>query len=151
MKPSEFAIVPMEAVHVEAVAALEAETFSAPWSDVSIAGELTNPLSLWLVALDGEAVVGYVGSQAVLDEADMMNLAVKPSHRRRGIAGALVEALTQALRMREVHSLTLEVRATNEEAIALYRACGFSQVGRRPRYYTKPTEDALILRKEWKL
>ena len=151
MKPSEFAIVPMEAVHVEAVAALEAETFSAPWSDVSIAGELTNPLSLWLVALDGEAVVGYVGSQAVLDEADMMNLAVKPSHRRRGIAGALVEALTQALRMREVHSLTLEVRATNEGAIALYRACGFSQVGRRPRSYTKPTEDALILRKEWKL
>ena len=103
------------------------------------------------MALDGEAVVGYVGSQAVLDEADMMNLAVKPSHRRRGIAGALVEALTQALRMREVHSLTLEVRATNEGAIALYRACGFSQVGRRPRYYTKPTEDALILRKEWKL
>ena len=151
MKPSEFAIVPMEAVHVEAVAALEAETFSAPWSDVSIAGELTNPLSLWLVALDGEAVVGYVGSQAVLDEADMMNLAVKPSHRRCGIAGALVKALTQALRTREVHSLTLEVRATNEGAIALYRACGFSQVGRRPRYYTKPTEDALILRKEWKL
>lgn len=151
MKPSEVTIVPMERTHVAAVAALEGETFSAPWSQSSIEGELRNPLSLWLVALDGAQVVGYVGSQTVLGEADMMNLAVAPSHRRQGIGMALVNALVSALQAREATSLTLEVRASNEAAIGLYQQAGFAQVGRRPRYYTKPTEDALILRKEWKL
>ena len=144
-------IVPMERTHVAAVAALEGETFSAPWSQSSIEGELRNPLSLWLVALDGAQVVGYVGSQTVLGEADMMNLAVATSHRRQGIGMALVNALVSALQAREATSLTLEVRASNEAAIGLYLQAGFAQVGRRPRYYTKPTEDALILRKEWKL
>ena len=151
MKPSEVTIVPMERTHVAAVAALEGETFSAPWSQSSIEGELRNPLSLWLVALDGAQVVGYVGSQTVLGEADMMNLAVATSHRRQGIGMALVTALVSALQAREATSLTLEVRASNEAAIGLYQQAGFAQVGRRPRYYTKPTEDALILRKEWML
>lgn len=150
MKPSEMTIVPMERTHVAAVASLERETFSAPWSQSSIEGELSNPLSLWLVALDGAQVVGYVGSQTVLGEADMMNLAVATSHRRQGIGMALVSALVAALQAREATSLTLEVRASNEAAIGLYQQAGFAQVGRRPRYYTKPTEDALILRKEWK-
>ena len=87
----------------------------------------------------------------MLGEADMMNLAVAPSHRRQGIGMALVTALVAALQAREATSLTLEVRASNEAAIGLYQQAGFAQVGRRPRYYTKPTEDALILRKEWKL
>ena len=113
--------------------------------------ELSNPLSLWLVALLDGQLAGYVGSQTVLDEADMMNLAVDPACRRQGIARALVEALTAALAERGVRSLTLEVRASNEGAIALYRTLGFAQVGRRPNYYTKPREDALILRKEWSL
>ena len=149
MKPSE--IVPMAEAHVAAVAELEQVCFSAPWSEASVREELTNPLSLWLVALAGDQVAGYVGSQTVLDEADMMNLAVAPRHRRQGIARQLVEALGNALRAQGVQSLTLEVRASNEAAIQLYRSLGFTQVGRRPRYYTKPTEDALILRKEWKL
>ena len=149
MKPSE--IVPMAEAHVAAVAELEKACFSAHWSEASVREELTNPLSLWLVALAGGQVAGYVGSQTVLDEADMMNLAVAPRHRRQGIARQLVEALGDALQAQGVQSLTLEVRASNEAAIQLYRSLGFTQVGRRPRYYTKPTEDALILRKEWKL
>ena len=149
MKPSE--IVPMAEAHVAAVAELEKACFSAPWSEASVREELTTPLSLWLVALAGGQVAGYVGSQTVLDEADMMKLAVAPRRRRQGIARQLVEALGDALRAQGVQSLTLEVRASNEAAIQLYRSLGFTQVGRRPRYYTKPTEDALILRKEWKL
>ena len=149
MRPSE--IVPMAEAHVAAVAALERCCFSAPWSEQSVREELSNPLSLWLVALDGAQVVGYVGSQTVLGEADMMNLAVATSHRRQGIGMALVNALVSALQAREATSLTLEVRASNEAAIGLYLQAGFAQVGRRPRYYTKPTEDALILRKEWML
>ena len=149
MRPSE--IVPMAEAHVAAVAALECCCFSAPWSEQSVREELSNPLSLWLVALLDGQLAGYVGSQTVLDEADMMNLAVDPACRRQGIARALVEALTAALAERGVRSLTLEVRASNEGAIALYRTLGFAQVGRRPNYYTKPREDALILRKEWSL
>ena len=106
MKPSEMTIVPMGKNHVAAVAALEGETFSAPWSQSSIEGELSNPLSLWLVALDGAQVVGYVGSQTVLGEADMMNLAVATSHRRQGIGMALVR-ITRAIFSDEDSILTI--------------------------------------------
>ena len=141
--------VPMNRDHVAQVAELEKRCFSDPWSENSIAYELTNPLSYWLVAQEAGAVLGYVGSQSVLDEADMMNVAVHPEHRRRGIARELVERLVEALKAKEVYCLTLEVRASNAPAKALYEALGFAQVGRRPNYYRNPKEDALILRKEW--
>ena len=141
----------MSPEHVGQVAAIEALCFSAPWSEKSIASELTNPLSLWIVATDAGRVVGYVGSQSVLGEADMMNLAVLPEYRRRGIGKELVCRLTDELRNKEVHSLMLEVRASNDGAITLYSSLGFCQVGRRPGYYRNPKEDALILRKEWEV
>ena len=131
------------------VAALECSCFSTPWSENAIISELNNPLSLWIVAKDENTVVGYVGSQSVLGEADMMNLAVHPNYRRMGVGRALVEHIIEQLRNREVHSLTLEVRASNEAAQNLYKSMGFQQVGRRPNYYRDPKEDALILRKEW--
>ena len=139
----------MNADHVPQVAQLEKECFHDPWSENSIASELKNPLSLWLVAVDGQQVAGYVGSQSVMGEADMMNIAVSAKFRRMGIAQELVERLVALLREKDVCSLTLEVRASNEPAKALYGKLGFSQVGRRPNYYRNPKEDALILRKEW--
>ena len=141
-------IVKMNESHVSAVAELEKQNFSEPWPDIAVRSELTNKLALWLVALDGETVVGYVGSQTVLQEADMMNIAVADSHRRRGIARMLVEELIRQL---DAYQLTLEVRASNAPAIALYESLGFTQVGLRKNYYHKPKEDALILRKEWKI
>ena len=135
--------------HVPQVAQLEKECFADPWSEKSIAGELSNPLSLWLVALDGQQVVGYVGSQSVMGEADMMNIAVSPRYRRAGIAQELIQRLTAALLEKDVYSLTLEVRASNAPAKALYSKLGFRQEGCRPNYYRNPKEDALILRKEW--
>lgn len=134
---------------MEAVAKLEKECFSAPWSENAITLELQNPLSLWVVAEERGAVVGYVGSQSVMGEADMMNLAVDPVFRRQGIARGLVGFLVESLCSNGAHSLTLEVRASNEPAKGLYRSLGFEQVGRRPNYYSSPKEDALILRKEW--
>ena len=151
MTRNDLTIVPMHSDHVAQIAGLEALCFSDPWPEQSIASELENPLSLWFVTLDGDRVVAYVGSQSVLGEADVMNVAVDPAYRRQGLAKALFSALQQALQAKEVYSLTLEVRASNEAAIALYAALGFTQVGRRPNYYHKPKEDALILRKEWKL
>ena len=139
----------MTSDHTAQVAALEKECFSMPWSESAIISELSNPFSLWVVAVDGDTVAGYIGSQAVMGEADMMNLAVLPAYRRQGIGKNLVTVLIEFLHDKEVHSLTLEVRASNESAINLYAGLGFVQVGRRPNYYTAPKEDALILRKEW--
>ena len=85
----------------------------------------------------------------VLGEADMMNLAVGAEHRRQGIAAALVNALCAALRAENgAELLTLEVRDSNEAAIRLYAALGFTEIGRRPNYYFHPKEDARILRKD---
>ena len=144
-------LVQMSDDHILQVAALEAQRFSAPWSEKAILGELTNPLSYWLVALEEDKVVGYVGSQTVMGEADMMNLAVLPEYRRQGVARCLVKTLIEKLALQGVCSLTLEVRASNAAALSLYENLGFTKVGCRPRYYTKPIEDAWILRKEWKL
>lgn len=139
----------MTAADVPQVAALECACFADPWPEQVIAKELENELSLWLVAADGENVLGYVGSQTVLGEADMMNLAVRAEHRRQGIAAALVTALCAALRTeKNAEVLMLEVRASNEAAIRLYTALGFAEIGRRPNYYFHPKEDARILRKE---
>ena len=141
-------ITAMTAHHVPQVAALEALCFCDPWSESSVASELQNPLALWLVALDNDQVVGYVGSQTVPDETDMMNIAVHPDHRRKGIAEALVIALVDALKEMGSHSLTLEVRASNAPAQQLYNKLGFEQVGCRKNYYRNPREDGLILRKD---
>lgn len=134
---------------VTPVAQLEKDCFRDPWSEKSIAGELDNPLSLWLVAVDGGRLLGYVGSQTVLDETDMMNIAVAKEERRRGVARALILELVNQLAQQGSRSLTLEVRASNQGAIALYQSLGFVQTGRRPNYYRNPREDGLILRKEW--
>lgn len=144
-------IVPMNEHHVPQIARLERECFADPWSQQSIASELHNPLSLWLVAQEGQTLLGYVGSQTCLDETDMMNIAVSPASRRQGVARALIEALVSALRERGSKQLTLEVRASNGPARQLYESLGFLQVGLRKNYYRNPKEDALILRKEWTL
>ena len=144
-------IINMTSDHVAQVASLEAICFRDPWSEKSVASELTNPLSLWLVALDGERVAGYVGSQSVMGESDMMNVAVHPDYRRQGIAEMLCTSLIEALKEKGNHSLTLEVRASNEPAKKLYEKLGFAQVGLRKNYYRNPREDACILRKEWEI
>ena len=138
----------MTSAHISQIAEIEKLCFSDPWSENSIASELDNRLSFWLVALDGDTVAGYIGSQSVLDEADMMNVAVHPDHRRQGIGRDLVLALSDALREKGIKGLMLEVRMSNAPAIALYEKLGFAQVGLRPNYYRNPKEDALIMRKK---
>ncbi len=151
MKRNDIALLAMAEAHVPQVAQIERQCFSLPWTEACIAKELTNPLSLWLIAADGDDVVGYIGSQTVLGESDIMNVAVAPGYRRQGIAEALLLELEEKLRKDGVYSLTLEVRPSNDAAIELYRKLGYLEVGRRPGYYHRPKEDALILRKEWEL
>ena len=144
-------IVPMNEGHVAQVAELEKVCFSDPWSESSVASELNNPLSLWLIAEEDGALCGYVGSQTVLDETDMMNIAVRPDCRRKGIAAALISELVGQLKERGSHILRLEVRESNAPAIALYESLGFAQLGLRKNYYRNPKENALILGKEWEI
>ena len=141
-------IVPMQEAHIAQIAALEKQCFSDPWSEVSVRSELSNPLSDWLVAEEDGKLVGYVGSQSVAPEADVMNLAVAPEWRKKGIGRALMKALIAQLHSRGITALFLEVRVGNIPAQNLYRGLEFVEVGRRPKYYVNPTEDALILRKE---
>ena len=139
----------MKAEHVPQVAQLEKICFSDPWSEMSIAHELESLWSYWLVAVDGDTVAGYIGSQSSIDEADIMNVAVHPDYRRQGIAENLINTLVAELKKRGCHALLLEVRVSNTPAITLYEKLGFEQVGCRKNYYRNPKEDALILRKEW--
>ncbi len=135
----------MAAQDVAAVAELEKACFSMPWDEASIASELENPLSLWLVAERDGVLLGYVGSQTVLDESDVMNVAVAESARGEGIGRALMQALMGRLATLGSEKLTLEVRASNMPARGLYAKLGFSEVGLRKNYYRAPREDALIL------
>lgn len=139
----------MDQSHIEAIAELEKMCFHDPWSVNSIASELNNPLSTWLVAVEDGVVCGYVGSQSVLDGADMMNVAVHPDYRKQGIGGNLIDKLIGLLKSQNVISLSLEVRVSNENAIGLYNKMGFEIVGKRPGYYRNPREDAYIMRKEF--
>lgn len=141
-------IVPMQSVHIGQIAELEKACFSLPWDLRAFESELDNPLSDWLVALSGERVVGYIGSQTAGGESDVMNVAVSFEYRRQGVARALLAAMETVLRKRKTEAISLEVRKSNLEAIRLYESFGFRQVGLRPKYYFKPTEDALIYRKE---
>ena len=140
-------IVPMAARHLEALARLEAECFSAPWSRQALAEELENPAAVFLVAEEAGAVQGYAGMHCALDECYLDNVAVFPQARRKGVAAALLAALEEAARARGGAFLSLEVRPSNAGALALYRAAGFEEAGRRRAFYRDPPEDGLILTK----
>ncbi len=139
---SALCIVPMAEEHIASLAALESCCFADPWSESALREELANPHARFLVALDGDTVVGYLGCHHVMYEAFIANVAVSPDHRRRSIGRALVEAAKQDAAA--LDRLTLEVRVSNAAAIALYRSLGFVEDGIRPRFYAHPTEDAAI-------
>ena len=143
-------IVPMNADHLDEIAELEQVCFSTPWSRSMLAEELDNACSAFLVALDdGGHVAGYAGLQVILDEGYITNVAVQPEYRRQGVAGQLLAVFLNFAKGNHLAFLTLEVRASNYGAIALYGGLGFRSVGRRKNYYEHPKEDAIIMTKEF--
>lgn len=144
-------IAPMTRDHLDEVAALERVCFSTPWSRNMLAEELDNDASAYLVALDEEdgSVVGYAGLLVVVDEGYITNVAVRPESRRAGVASALLDVFVRFAEGNRLAFLTLEVRASNYGAIALYGSRGFRGVGRRPNYYEHPKEDAVIMTREF--
>lgn len=132
-----------------ALAALEQAASPDPWSEGELRAELERVAPDAVLVLEGRAgLVAYCGYRLVLDEMQVMNLAVRPEARRRGLGGFLLRlALARAERAGARRSL-LEVRAGNAAARALYAASGFCLLGRRPRYYASPEDDALVLVRE---
>lgn len=137
-------IVPMTAGHIPALVALETACFAHPWTEAGFAEELNNPPAVFLVAEQNGEVVGYMGFHDVVGEGFVTNVAVSPACRRQGVASALIAAAQDICRDRGITRLALEVRESNAAAIALYERHGFCADGRRPRFYTAPTEDALL-------
>lgn len=130
---------------VDQVAAIERATFSAPWSKASFAREMTtNKVARYLVAVMDDTVVGFAGMHVILDEGHITNIAVTSALRGQGIGRKLMDALMQYASNLGAAYLTLEVRTSNEVAIALYQAHGFVAVNRRKRYYDNG-EDALLM------
>jgi ribosomal-protein-alanine N-acetyltransferase len=138
-------IEPMSLANVEAVEELERECFSNPWSLDSLAEELSNPLAVFRVITVGGEIAGYAGMHHIIDEGYITNIAVKAEFRRQGVATALMRYLLTYAEENDMRMVTLEVRASNEKAIALYAGLKFEEVGCRRRFYTNPTEDALIM------
>ena len=144
-------IVPMNADHLESLERLERICFSRPWSRKMLAEELENQCAAFLVAEDAvtDDVLGYAGLLVAADEGYITNVAVRPECRRQGIAGKLLQVFLDFAQGNHLAFLTLEVRASNYDAIALYGSRGFRSVGRRKNYYEHPKEDAIIMTKEF--
>ncbi|MDR1464940.1 MAG: ribosomal protein S18-alanine N-acetyltransferase [Oscillospiraceae bacterium] len=138
-------IVPLEESHLPAAAALERRAFAVPWSEQAIRSGMRSPYASYLAALWEGTLVGYLGVTQILDIADVANIAVDPPFRRQGIANALLSRAEAAAALRGAAEIRLEVRASNAPARALYAARRYQEVGRRPKYYHSPQEDALLL------
>ncbi len=138
-------LVKLTEAHIPQMVELEKICFSMPWTADVIRSELNNPSCLYLAAVDGDTLVGYIGVQTVLDEGYINNVAVRPEYRRRGIAAALISLLAEQAQAIGLAFMTLEVRESNAPAISLYEKLGFTTVGRRKNYYEKPREDAILM------
>ncbi len=131
---------------VDAVAAIEQETFARPWSRESFRQELTrNAVARYLVAEEDGKILGYAGAWVILDESHITNIAVREEARGRGIGKKLTSRLLQILSNLGACYATLEVRVSNERAQNLYRSLGFISVGKRKRYYEDNNEDAYLM------
>ena len=140
---------PMQVEDLDAVLAIEQQSFTTPWSRAMFVSEITSTRHAYLlVARVGEGqgdVVGYLGYRVVIDEMHIVIVAVHPAWRQRGIASTMLCEAMQRARQAACNKATLEVRVSNTAAQQVYYRLGFAPVGSRPRYYRRPTEDALIL------
>ena len=141
-----FEIADVSLEHIAEIDELEKLCFSLPWSRQALISQLPDDMHMFIAAIgDDGQVLGYVGMMYVLDEGYISNVAVSPEHRRLGIADALINALIDRANEKDLSFVTLEVRKSNVPAIELYIKNGFSEVGLRKNYYTKPTEDAILM------
>lgn len=149
MKDAQIIIRNMQECDVDDIFAIEQACFSKPWTRQALLEVVTDEKAFYLVAVDSQMkkAVGYVGAYLILDEADINQVAIASSYRRKGIASALLQDFMQKLSAKEIRAITLEVRASNRAAISLYEKMGFQTEGIRKNFYEAPIEDACIM---WK-
>ena len=146
----EYSVCDVRPEHIPQIEELEKRCFSMPWPAELLKSQLKDTQHEFIAALDAEGkVLGYVGMMYVLDEGYISNVAVAPEARRQGIADALIARLEEICETLALSFVSLEVRAGNAPAIALYEKHGFRRVGLRKNYYERPREDALIMTKFW--
>ena len=133
------------------VCEIERENFSLPWSEKSFADSMERNDTVFLVALADDEVAGYIGCYCIAGEGEITNVAVKSSCRRNGIGGMLLEKLYEEGALLDTQEFFLEVRESNEAAIALYSRQGFVKEGIRKNFYEQPVENALIMWRHEKL
>lgn len=135
----------MTAEDIEGVLEVECEAFSTPWTKRLFYDEVNNPHTVYFVCCEEEKIAAYGGMWHVVDEGQITNIAVKKAFRNRGIGSMILNELINWAKDNEIAVIGLEVRAGNEEALALYRKFGFEAVGRRKNYYREPVEDAVLM------
>lgn len=133
--------------HLSQVLFIENESFTHPWSEQSFLAELNKDSSVKIVALENDKVLGYAVLETILDEGSLLIIAVSKNSRRQGIASALFDKLEEVREEKNLSFITLEVRSSNESAIALYKKKGFEIIATRKGYYSSPLEDAVIMTK----
>jgi ribosomal-protein-alanine N-acetyltransferase len=134
---------------IDAILAIEEASFTNPWTREMYAAELENRgVSFFFLARDADGgAIGFCSFWHVLDELHINNLAVAPPYRRQGVASALLTRVLEEGLRSGARSALLEVRASNQAALQLYQRFGFTVIGVRRGYYTKPAEDALVLQR----
>lgn len=133
--------------HIGQIAELEKSCIPGGWSENAFEQALGNPNALIFAAVWGGEVLGFLNGSYVLDEAELLNIAVSEKHRKSGIAGKLVTAFENQLRKLGVKTVYLEVRESNAPARGLYEKYGFTQNGLRKNYYRSPVENAVLMMK----
>ena len=148
----EYTICDVTAAHIPQIEQLEQQCFSMPWTAELLKSQMKDNQHEFIAAVTPDGtVLGYIGMMFVLDEGYISNVAVSPDYRRQGIADKLIDRLCAICETLKLSFVTLEVRAGNAPAIALYEKHGFERVGRRRNYYERPREDALIMTKFFEL
>ena len=133
---------------IAAVAALEKEIFSDAWSEKSIQETFEQNHAIIIGAWEEDVLVGYVIFYYVLDEGEIARIAVSPQYRRKGIADRLFTGVLKECEKKVITRILLDVRVSNEPAIAFYKKCGFNEDGIRKGFYEQPKENALLMSKE---
>jgi ribosomal-protein-alanine acetyltransferase len=135
----------MEVDDLKQVMIIENANFSMPWTEKGFLTFLLRHDTLFLVAEEESEILGYIGVITVLDEGDITNVAVKQSRQREGLGNLLVSSLLRLADELGIKTMHLEVRASNEQALSLYKRNGFEAIGTRHNYYESPTEDAITM------
>ncbi len=142
-------IADFESLHITDILEVEKMSFSHPWTEKMFEEEISGKFSVYRVVIKDGKAIAYMGMWVLADEGHITNIAVSKNYRRQGVASLLLKDFIKLAKERNLAFMTLEVRASNEAARALYSSFGFCEVGRRKKYYEN-TEDAILMTKYFK-